>query len=42
MGDRKPSQFLKHLRSLVPDQPDQPASRESIGHSCLPSRGRAG
>jgi hypothetical protein len=22
MGDRKPSQFLRHLRSLVPDLPD--------------------
>jgi hypothetical protein len=22
MGDRKPSQFLSHLRSLVPDLPD--------------------
>jgi hypothetical protein len=22
MGDRKPSEFLRHLRSLVPDLPD--------------------
>jgi hypothetical protein len=22
MGDRKPSQFLRHLRSLTPDMPD--------------------
>jgi hypothetical protein len=22
MGDRKPSQFLRHLRSLIPDMPD--------------------
>jgi len=22
MGDRKPSQFLRHLKSLAPDMPD--------------------
>jgi hypothetical protein len=49
MGDRKPSQFLRHLRSLVPEPAallpenhlDQPASRKRAGLSCLPSRGRA-
>jgi hypothetical protein len=38
-GDRKPSQFLRHLRSLVPDMPDK--LLRSIWSSRLPSHMRA-
>jgi hypothetical protein len=39
MGDRKPSQFLRHLRSLAPDMPDD--LFRSIWSSRLPSHIRA-
>jgi hypothetical protein len=39
MGDRKPSQFLRHLRSLVPDMPGN--LLRSIWSSRLPSHIRA-
>jgi hypothetical protein len=43
MGDRKPSQFLRHLRSLAPDVPDDFlhtiwSSRLPPQHSGLPRR----
>jgi len=34
MGDRQPSQFLRHLKSLAPDVPDDFV--KSIGSSRLP------
>jgi hypothetical protein len=39
MGDRKPSQFLRHLRNLAPDVPDYFLS--SIWSTRLPSNIRA-
>jgi len=44
MGDRKPSQFLRHLKSLAPDVPDhflrtifcQPTPTPRPSHSCRP------
>jgi hypothetical protein len=39
MGDRKPSQFLRHLRSLAPDMPDD--LLRSIWSSQLPTHIRA-
>jgi hypothetical protein len=39
MGDRKPSQFLRHLRSLAPDAPHD--FLRSIWYSRLPSNVRA-
>jgi hypothetical protein len=39
MGDRKPSQFLRHLRSLVPDLPDY--FLRTIWTSWLPAKVQA-
>jgi hypothetical protein len=39
MGDRKPSQFLTHLRSLVPDLPDY--FLRTIWTSRLPAKAQA-
>ena len=49
MGDRKPSQFLRHHKGLAPDVPDHflrtiLASRlpPSASHTCRPDRGQSG
>jgi hypothetical protein len=39
MGDRKPSQFLRHLRSLAPDLPDY--FLRTIWTSRLPTKAQA-
>jgi hypothetical protein len=36
MGDRKPSQYLRHLRSLVPEVPDKSPSPPSLMSSLTP------
>jgi hypothetical protein len=39
MGDRKPSQFLRHLRSLAPDLPDY--FLRTVWTSRLPEKAQA-